>query len=46
MARNNWVMLESLDVLPRAELKRLIKNSYGMVAARLPKKVQVQLGLA
>jgi predicted DNA-binding protein (MmcQ/YjbR family) len=46
MARNNWVMLESLDVLPRAELKRLIKDSYGMVAAKLTKKVQAQLGLA
>jgi predicted DNA-binding protein (MmcQ/YjbR family) len=45
MARNNWVMLESLDVLPRAELKRLIKDSYGMVAAKLPKKVRAQLGL-
>ena len=46
MARNNWVMLESLDVLPRTELKRLIKDSYGMVAAKLTKKVQAQLGLA
>ena len=45
MARNNWVMPESLDVLPRTELKRLIKNSYGMVAAKLTKKVQAQLGL-
>src|SRR5580765_8536386 len=46
MARNNWVMLENLDVLPRTELKRLIKDSYGMVAAKLTKKVQAQLGLA
>ena len=46
MARNNWVMLESLDVLPRAELKRLIKDSYAMVAAQLTKRVQAQLGLA
>ena len=46
MARNNWVMLESLDVLPRAELKRLIKDSYAMVAAKLTKKVQAQLRLA
>ena len=45
MARNNWVMLESLEVLPRAELKRLIKNSYEIVAAKLTKKVQAQLGL-
>lgn len=46
MARNNWVMLESLNVLPRTELKRLIKDSYGMVAVELTKKVQAQLGLA
>jgi len=45
MARNHWVFLESLDVLPRAELKRLIKDSYRMVAAKLTKKVQLQLGL-
>jgi predicted DNA-binding protein (MmcQ/YjbR family) len=46
MARNNWVMLESLDALPRAELKRLIRDSYDMVAAKLPKKVRVGFGLA
>ena len=45
MARNNWVMLESLDALPRAELKRLIRDSYDMVAAKLPKKVRAGLGL-
>jgi len=45
MARNNWVMLESIEVLPPAELKRLIKNSYEIVAAKLTKKVQAQLGL-
>src|SRR6266478_4109068 len=46
MARNNWVMLESPDVLPRDELRRLVRNSYQMVAAKLPKKVRVELGLA
>jgi predicted DNA-binding protein (MmcQ/YjbR family) len=45
MARNNWVMLESLDALPRAELKRLIRDSYDMVAAKLSKKVRSELGL-
>ena len=45
MARNHWVFLESLDVLTRAELKRLIKDSYGMVAAKLTKKAQAQLGI-
>ena len=45
MARNHWVLLETPDALPRAELKRLIKDSYDMVAAKLPKKVRVELGL-
>ena len=45
MARNNWVMLESLDALPGAELKQLIKSSYQMVAAKLPRKVRGELGL-
>ena len=45
MARNHWVMLETLDVLPPAELKQRIRNSYELVAARLPKKARVELGL-
>jgi predicted DNA-binding protein (MmcQ/YjbR family) len=46
MARNHWVTLENFNVLPRAEVKRLIRDSYDMVAAKLPKKVRVDLGLA
>ena len=46
MARNHWVLIETPDALPRPELKRLIKDSYEMVAAKLPKKVRVKLGLA
>jgi predicted DNA-binding protein (MmcQ/YjbR family) len=46
MARNHWVLLKSPDALPRTELKRLIKDSYDMVAAKLPKKLRVKLGLA
>ena len=45
LARNKWVLLESLEALPAKELKRLIKDSYSMVAAKLPKKVQGELGL-
>jgi len=45
LARNKWVLLKSLDVLPRAELKRLINDSYTMVAAKLPKKVKAELGI-
>jgi len=46
LARNHWVLLESPDAVPRAELKRLIKDSYDMVAAKLPKRVRMELGLA
>jgi len=45
LARNRWVLLESLDALPAKELKRLINDSYSMVAAKLPKKVRRDLGL-
>jgi predicted DNA-binding protein (MmcQ/YjbR family) len=45
LARNKWVLLENLDVLPRAELKRLIKDSHAMVAAKLPKKAWGELGI-
>jgi len=43
MARNNWVALKSYGVLPGAELKRLVKNSYDMVKTKLPKKVLAEL---
>ncbi len=42
-ARNHWVALTSFDVLAKAELKRLIKDSYEMVKAKLPKKVLADL---
>jgi predicted DNA-binding protein (MmcQ/YjbR family) len=45
LARNQWVLLESLGALPAKELKRLIQDSYSMVAAKLPKKVRAELGL-
>jgi len=46
MARNHWVQLERPDAVSRTELKRLIRDSYNMVAAKLPKKIKLQLGLA
>ena len=45
LARNRWVLVESTDALPRAELQRLIRDSHAMVAAKLPKKLRVRLGL-
>jgi predicted DNA-binding protein (MmcQ/YjbR family) len=42
-ARMHWVALEREDALPRAESKRLIKQSYELVVAKLPKKKQAEL---
>jgi predicted DNA-binding protein (MmcQ/YjbR family) len=43
MARNKWVSLKRFDALTEAEIKRLIKDSYEMILAKLPKKVQAQI---
>ena len=43
MAKNKWVAMEDLNVLPVDELKRLLKQSYELVFARLPKKIQAEL---
>jgi|SRR5437667_12277845 len=40
LARAQWVALESLDTLPRAEIKPLVTKSYQLVLAKLPKGVQ------
>ena len=43
-ARYHWVALENEDALPVAEIKRLIRQSYDLVFAKLPKKTQKELG--
>src|SRR5260221_5359613 len=41
MARNMWVMEQQLgEALDRAELTSLIKASYDLVVAKLPKRLQ------
>jgi len=42
-ARNKWVMLERLDALPDAEIKRLIRISYDLIFSKLTKKAQADL---
>ena len=37
VGRYKWVMLDRLDALPMAELEDLIRLSYTMVAAKVPK---------
>lgn len=42
-ARYYWVALETQDALAPAELERLLRSSYDMVFAKLPKKTQSAL---
>ncbi len=44
LARHHWVMLEPLQRLATDELERLVRRSYGLVRAKLPKKTQAALG--
>jgi predicted DNA-binding protein (MmcQ/YjbR family) len=43
LARAQWVALESEDALSRAEVKRLVRQAYDLVFAKLPKKIQAGL---
>jgi len=42
-ARNQWVALETEDALTAAELKRLVKTSYGLILEKLPKKARAAM---
>jgi predicted DNA-binding protein (MmcQ/YjbR family) len=43
LARAQWVAFERPDALPRAEIKLLARQSYDLVFAKLPKKIQAEL---
>jgi predicted DNA-binding protein (MmcQ/YjbR family) len=43
MARNHWVSVTDGKALSQAEWKRLLRDSYDMVRAKLPKKLQASL---
>ena len=43
-AKRHWVRVADLGALPAAELTRLIRHSYDLVVAKLPKKIQAGLG--
>jgi predicted DNA-binding protein (MmcQ/YjbR family) len=43
MARNHWVTLERFSALRDPEIKELVRESYQMVLAKLPKKIQAEL---
>lgn len=46
MARNFWVALERWDALRRSEMEELIRESYQLVFAKLPKRKQGELTAA
>ncbi len=44
MARAHWVSVLPSSGMPREELEALLRESYAQVRAKLPKKVQRELG--
>lgn len=42
-AKRHWVRVQDLSLLPEAELLALVRRSYDLVVAKLPKKVQATL---
>lgn len=43
LARAHWVSLEKFDILSAAELARRLRESYDLVFAGLPKRMQASL---
>lgn len=43
LARAQWVALQTPDALGREELARLLRESYELIAAKLPKKIRESL---
>jgi predicted DNA-binding protein (MmcQ/YjbR family) len=43
LARAHWVALETEDALPRAEIKRLVRQAHEMIYAKLPRKTRAAL---
>jgi predicted DNA-binding protein (MmcQ/YjbR family) len=43
LARAKWIAIESKDVLAPSEVERLIRKSYELVSAKLPRKVREKL---
>jgi predicted DNA-binding protein (MmcQ/YjbR family) len=44
LARAKWVALEKRDAIARAELAELLRTSYKLVTAKLPKKLREPAG--
>jgi predicted DNA-binding protein (MmcQ/YjbR family) len=44
LARAKWIALESPDAFPDAELAQLLRESYELVRAKLPRKISESIG--
>jgi predicted DNA-binding protein (MmcQ/YjbR family) len=44
MARNKWVAIEKRNALRPKEWEHYIRNSYELIKAKLPKKLQKEIG--
>jgi predicted DNA-binding protein (MmcQ/YjbR family) len=45
MARNKWVLAEDITRLSKKEWTHYLKNSYDLIAAKLPVKIKKEIGL-
>ena len=43
LARAKWVALETREAIPAGELRELLRESYDLVVAKLPKAIQASL---
>jgi predicted DNA-binding protein (MmcQ/YjbR family) len=46
LARAKWISLESPDALPDAEIAQLLRESYELVLAKLPRKMRESIARA
>ena len=43
MARHKWILIQDIKKVPKKELEKFISQSYALVKAKLPKKLQEKL---
>jgi predicted DNA-binding protein (MmcQ/YjbR family) len=45
LARAQWVALETYDALPTGDIKRLLRQAYSLIFAKLSKRLQARLSV-
>lgn len=44
-AKGKWILIENIDIFSKTEWNELLSNAYQMVAAKLTKKMKLELGI-